>query len=54
MKYEGLPDARVASFTKEEYGFAVHFSQRFIKSISDEWLNVICWISGLFEIFIIK
>ena len=25
MKREGLSDARVASMTKNEYGFAVHF-----------------------------
>ena len=39
LKREGLPDARVASIAKQEYGFAVHFLQRFIKSlksISDE------------------
>ena len=39
LKREGLPDARVASVTKKEYGFVVHFLHRFIKSlksISDE------------------
>ena len=43
LKNEVLPDARVASIPNKEYGFAVHFLQRFIKSltsISDEWLNV--------------
>ena len=25
LKLEGLSDARVVSFTKKEYGFAVHF-----------------------------
>ena len=25
-----------------------------IKPIADEWLNVICWSSGLFRTFIIK
>ena len=25
LKCEGLPDARVASITKKDYGFAVHF-----------------------------
>ena len=40
-KRKGLSDARVASFTKKEYDFAVHFLQIFINllmSISDEWL----------------
>ena len=35
LKREGLPDGRVASITKKEYGFTVHFNI----SISDEWLN---------------
>ena len=26
LKYKGLSGARVVSFTKKEYGFAVHFS----------------------------
>ena len=46
LKREGLSDARVASIIKKEYGFAVHFLYKFIKSlklISDEWLNAICW-----------
>ena len=37
--------------------FAVHFLQRFmksLKSVSDKWLNVICWGSCLFGIFIWK
>ena len=45
MKHEELSDARVASITEKEYGFTVHFLNRFIKSwksISDEWLNAIC------------
>ena len=25
LKYEGLSDVRVASITKKEYGFTVHF-----------------------------
>ena len=33
LKVEGLSDARVASIIKKEYGFAVHFLQRFIKSL---------------------
>ena len=39
LNCERLSDARVASATKKEYGFAVHFLYRFIKtlkSISDE------------------
>ena len=43
LKNKVLPDARVASIPNKEYGFAVHFLQRFIKSltsISDGWLNV--------------
>ena len=39
LKSEGLSDARVASITKKEYGFAVHFLKRFmktLKSISDK------------------
>ena len=33
LKLEGLSDARVASITKKEYGFAVQFLYRFIKSL---------------------
>ena len=39
VKRKGLSDARVASIIKKEFGFAVHFLKRFIKSpksISDE------------------
>ena len=57
LNCERLSDARVASATKKEYGFAVHFLYRFIKtlkSISDEWLNAICCSCRLFGIFIIK
>ena len=46
LKHKGLSDARVASITKKEYGFAVNFLKKFVKflkSISDEWLNAICW-----------
>ena len=49
--------ARVASITKKEYGFAVHFLYRLIKSwksIYKERLNAICWSSCLFGIFIIQ
>ena len=38
LKRKGLSDARVASVTKKEYGFAVHFLQKLLKylnSISD-------------------
>ena len=45
LKHKRLSDARLASIIKEEYGFAVHFLQRLIKSwksISYEWLNTIC------------
>ena len=45
-KHEELSDARVVSITWNEYGFTVHFIYRFTKpwnSISDEWLNAICW-----------
>ena len=54
MKHEELSDTRVLSITKTESGFAVHFIYRFIKpwkSISDEWLNAICWSSLLIGIF---
>ena len=30
---KGLSEARVVSFTKKEYGFVVHFFERFIKSL---------------------
>ena len=49
--------ARVASITKKEYGFAVHFLYRLIKSwksIYKERLNAICWSSCLFGIFTIQ
>ena len=39
LKCKGLFDARVASITKKENGFSVHFLLRFmksLKSISDE------------------
>ena len=57
LKHEGLSDARVASITKKEYGFAVHVLQRYrksAKSISDEWLSAICCSSHLFGISIMK
>ena len=57
LKRERLSGARVASITKKEYGFAVHFLYRFTKSwnsISDKWLNAICLSFYLFKIFIIK
>ena len=41
---------------EKENGFAVHFLLGFIKSlksISDKWLNAICWSSYLFGVFII-
>ena len=47
MKCKGLSDARVVSITKKIYGFAVHFLERLIKplkSISDVWLNGVCWV----------
>ena len=45
LKRKGLSDAVVPSATKKEYGFAVQFLQRFIKSlksISNEWLYTVC------------
>ena len=39
LKHKRLSDAKVASITKKEYGFAVHISYKFktfLKSISDE------------------
>ena len=33
LKRKGLSDARVASITKKEYGFAVHFLLSLIKSL---------------------
>ena len=41
LKCKGLSDAKVASITKKEYGFAVHFLHftKSWKSICDEWLN---------------
>ena len=45
LKLKGLSDARVVSITGKEYGFAVNFLKRFIRSsysISDESLNKIC------------
>ena len=56
-KCKRLSDTRVASFTKKEYGFAVHFPLRFMKclnSIADEWLNMICGSFHLLGTFIIK
>ena len=56
-KRRELSDLRVASINNKEYGFAVHLLQRLIKSwksMSDEWLNAICWSSLLFGIFITK
>ena len=42
LKRKGLSDARVASVTKKECGFAVHFCKKSLKSISDKLLNEIC------------
>ena len=39
LKREGLSDARLASITTKEYGFAVHFLEKLkksLKSISGE------------------
>ena len=33
LKHKGLPYARVESMTKNEYGLAVHFLERFINSL---------------------
>ena len=55
FKSEELSDGRVVSTTKNEYSFPVHCLHRFIKfwkSISDKWLNAVCWSSVLFRIFI--
>ena len=44
LKCKGLSDGRAVSITKNEYGSAVEFLWRFIKSwksISDESLNAI-------------
>ena len=42
LKREVLPDVRVASITKNEYSFAVHFIKIHKLPISDKWLNAIC------------
>ena len=48
---------RVASTIKKEYGFCstlfvkIHKS---VKSISDEWLNTMCWNSCVFRISTIE
>ena len=57
LKRERLSDARLASITEKEYGFAIHFLQRFIKSFettSNERLYAICLSSLSFGIFLIK
>ena len=44
MKHKGLSQQRVVSIAKNEYRFTVHFLEKlikFLKSISDEWLNSI-------------
>ena len=49
-------DGREASIANT-YDFGKYFLYRFtksLKSISDEWLDAICWSSCLFGIFIIK
>ena len=54
---KGLPDASVASITKQNYGSAVHVFQVLMKSlkpISGEWFSAICRSSLLFGIFMIK
>ena len=50
LKCKELSYASVAPINKEEYAL----THKVIKSISDEWLNPICWSSHLFGIFIIK
>ena len=45
LKRKGLSDLRVLLITKNKYGFAAHFLERFIKSskpIPDKRLNTIC------------
>ena len=57
LKHKRLSNERVASITKREYGFALHFLKRFIKPLksrSNEWLSIISWSSRLFEMFLIK
>ena len=51
-----LSDAKLVSISKREYGLKVHFFLsrfiKYLKSISDEWLNV--QISCLFGVFSLK
>ena len=55
LKRKGLPDARVLSLTKKEYGFCSTFFVNIrIKSVSYEWLNAICWSFRSSVIFLIK
>ena len=57
LKRKEIFDAKVVSITKKDYGSTIDFLQKFIKSwksISDEWLNAICWNYLLFGIFMTK
>ena len=50
LKCKGLADGKVASITKKEYGVAVLFMWKLVRSlrsISDEWFNVILLSSHL-------
>ena len=49
LKRKELSDGRVVSITKKEYGWIKSW-----KSISEEWLNAICWSFLLFGIFTTK
>ena len=50
-----LSDATAVSFSTKTHVFSDHFSKRVtkpLKSIYDEWLNVICCNSRLFRTFV--
>ena len=52
-----LSDVRVASLTKKQYDFVLHFLKRFLtslKAIYNEWLITISRNCCLFEVFIMK
>ena len=52
LNRNGLSDEKVASFTKNEYGFLFQSWQNSMKYLM--WLDAICWNFSLLQIFMIK
>ena len=54
LNWNELSYDKVVPFTKNECGSYTKECLKSLKSMSDEWLNAICWSSLLLGIFMIK